>query len=93
MESHVLLIYVLLCYVMLCYVMLCYAMLCYAMLCYVMFAWGLSALLTPNALILHTACGLAISRNYKASEPSGDGALAHCHNASEVTDIMTVCTI
>lgn len=58
---------------------------------YVMLAWGLSALLTPNALILHTACGLAISRNYKASELSGDGAVAHCHDASEVTDI-TVCT-
>lgn len=63
-----------------------------SMYCTVMLAWGLSALLTPNALILHTACGLAISRNYKASELSGDGALAHCRGAGEVTDITTVGT-
>lgn len=66
---------------------------CTSYLCTVTLAWGLGSTLGPNYLILHSACGLAISRNYKASEPSGERAPAHCHNAGEVADVTIVCTI
>ncbi|KAJ7419746.1 hypothetical protein WISP_52418 [Willisornis vidua] len=48
---------------------------CHVTPCHAKLAWGLSALLTPNSLTLHAACGLEFIRNYEATEPSGNRAL------------------
>lgn len=81
-------LYDVICYVI-CYVMFWSVMSCHVVSCHVVISchaisWGLSALLTPNALILQELQG---------NESHGIRVLTHCHNAGKATNTTTLCII